>query len=261
MKRVKIAAISYLNSVPFVYGIKHADYNLCVDLLLRKPQECLTLFESKECDIAIVSLASTIGKSDVNIVTDYSISSSGDVRTVKLLSNSHISEITDIYLDSESYTSAILIRILAEQYWNINPNWHDIKYDNCEFSPKKGNGFLMIGDKVFDWENKFEFNVDLAGEWLKFTTLPFVFAVWVARNDIDRSTIIELNKALEFGTNHIDDAINWANYNIDKDSAKDYLTNNIEFLLNEKKRLSIEMFRTKAMQLKNMEFSSPMPIV
>lgn len=256
MKRVKIVAISYINTTPFVYGIKHAEYNLCVDLLLNTPSECVSKIENHECDVAIVPVASLLWLNDVEVITNYSISATGNVRTVELLSNTPISEITDIYLDSESRTSALLVRILAAEYWNINPTWHDIKYKESEISPKQGEGYLMIGDKVFNWENKFKYNHDLAAAWQAHTSLPFVFAVWVARKGIDKDIIDELNKALCYGIKNISKAVDELVISDKKDTAKDYLTNNIEFSLNADKHKAIELYISKAKLLKNKEFSS-----
>lgn len=256
MKRVKIVAISYINTTPFVYGIKHAGYNLCVDLLLNTPSECVSKIENHECDIAIVPVASLLWLNDIEIITDYSISATGNVRTVELLSNSPISEITDIYLDSESRTSALLVRILAEEYWKINPKWHNIRYKETEISPKNGEGYLMIGDKVFDWEDKFNYNHDLATAWQAYTSLPFVFAVWVARKGIDREIIDEFNKALSYGTSNISQAVDELVIPAKRAIAKDYFANNIEFSLNADKRKAIELFTSKAALLKSKEFSS-----
>ena len=258
MNNVKIAAISYINSTPFVYGLNHTDFNLSVDILLNTPSDCVTSIENGNCDIAIVPLASLLWLKNVKMVSDFGISSNGNVRTVELLSNSPISEITDIYLDSESRTSALLVRILADEFWNISPNWHQISYKKDEIIMKEGVGYLMIGDKVFDWENKFTYNYDLAKAWKEHTSLPFVFAVWVAREDIDDDSISELNRALKCGVEHIDETVDTLVSSIDKSAAKKYLTENIEFCLNDEKREAIDLFLSKAHLLRSKESPSPM---
>lgn len=256
MKMAKICAISYINSTPFVYGIQHAGENLCVDLLLHTPSQCVAMMENGECDIAIVPVASLLWLNNVEIVSDFSISATGKVRTVELLSNTPLKEITDIYLDADSRTSSLLVRLLCEQLWNINPNFHHIKYSDFTIAPRHGDGFLMIGDKVFEAEGKFKYNHDLASAWGELTSLPFVFAVWIARKGVDKEIIAQLNAALEYGTSHIEDAVKDCVTTIDKNLAIDYLTNYIEFSLNDNKRKAIELFLSKAAMLKSKEFSS-----
>ena len=257
MNSVKIAAISYINSTPFVYGLNHTDFNLSVDILLNTPSDCVKSIKNGDSDIAIVPVASMLWLENIKMVSDFAISSDGNVRTVELLSNSPISEITDIYLDAESRTSALLVRILADEFWHISPNWHQISYNEDKVIMKEGAAYLMIGDKVFDWEDKFKYNYDLAKAWKDYTSLPFVFAVWIARKDIDDNSINELNRALKFGIEHIDDTVDSLVSSIDKSLAKEYLTENIEFCLNDKKLKSIDLFLSKASLLKNKESSFP----
>lgn len=257
MKRVKICAISYINTTPFVYGIRHAGNNLCVDLLLHTPSQCVSKMENGECDIAIVPVASLLWLNNIEIISDFSISATGRVRTVELLSDTSLNDITDIYLDDDSRTSSLLVRILCEQYWEITPKFHHIKYGENALSPRHGDGYLMIGDKVFESEHQFKYNHDLAAAWQKLTSLPFVFAVWIARKGVDKDVVEELNKSLLFGTQHIKEATEELVTTIDNDLATDYLTNYIEFSLNDDKRKAIELFLSKAAMLKSKEFSSP----
>lgn len=257
MKRVKVCAISYINTIPFVYGIKHADENLCAELLLHTPSECVRAIEDKKCDIAIVPVASLLWLNDVDVVSNYSISATSKVRTVELLSNTPLNEITDIYLDEDSRTSALLVRILCAELWHIKPTFHSKKYDNTALNPKSGEAYLMIGDKVFGVEQSFKYNHDLATAWEQLTGLPFVFALWVARKGTDIKYLEEFNKSLSYGVGHITEAIDELSSGVGKNTIRDYLSNYIEYSLTEKKRKAVELFLAKAALLRSKEFSSP----
>lgn len=257
MRRVKICAISYINTTPFVYGLKHVGENLCVDLLLHTPSQCVSVIENGECDIAIVPVASLLWLNNVEIISDFSISATAKVRTVELLSDTPLKEITDIYLDADSRTSSLLVRILCEQLWNITPTFHHVKYEDFEIVSTYGAGYLMIGDKVFKAEGKFKYNFDLAAAWFELTSLPFVFAVWVSRKGLPEEIVAEFNKALQYGTDHIEAAVDELVTMIDSELAVDYLKNYIEFSLNNDKRKALELFLSKGALLKSKEFSSP----
>ena len=51
-----ITAVSHLNTIPFVYGLKHAD-NLRADLLLAPPAECAKNYIEGKADIALLPAA------------------------------------------------------------------------------------------------------------------------------------------------------------------------------------------------------------
>lgn len=243
MERVRVATISYINSIPFVYGLTHADNALRADLLLHTPSRCVKAFIDNECDIAIVPVGAldTLGK--YKIVSSYCISSSYDVHTVALMSNSPIEEITKIYIDGDSRTSAKLIKILARDYWNITPEYEQIDARNINPDDyPRGTGFMLIGDKVFEAEKHFTYFYDLVSAWNKMTNLPFVFAVWVAKEGVPEAVINALNNSLEYGLKSIDQAIAEHVKGITHNAAKEYLTKNIEYTLTQDKRRAIELF-------------------
>ncbi len=52
----RIAAVSYLNTIPFIYGIEHAN-NLRAELLLTPPALCAENFAAGKADIALLPAA------------------------------------------------------------------------------------------------------------------------------------------------------------------------------------------------------------
>ena len=80
----KITAVSYLNTIPFVYGLKHAD-NLRADITLAPPAECARNYMEGKADIALLPAAVVPELADANIITDYCIGAVGPVRTVTVI--------------------------------------------------------------------------------------------------------------------------------------------------------------------------------
>lgn len=178
--KTSIAAVSYLNTVPFIYGIRHAD-KLRAELLLAPPSACARNFIDRKADIALVPAGALPLMDDAEIVTNYCIGAEKSVRTVTVMSNVPIGEATVIHLDSHSMTSALLVRILAAELWHIRPEWRELTDYSAAEHPAEREAFLFIGDKVFGYEGKFRYTYDLADCWRELTGKPFVFAVWVAR--------------------------------------------------------------------------------
>ena len=86
----RIAAVSYLNTIPFIYGIEH-EGNLRAELLLSPPSPlCKKNFAEHKADIALVPAAAVPSLADAQVVTEYCIGAAGPVRTVVLLSNEPI---------------------------------------------------------------------------------------------------------------------------------------------------------------------------
>ena len=79
----RIAAVSYLNTIPFIYGIQH-EGNLRAELLLAPPAGCYQNYIDGKADIALMPSAMVPTLKSTNIITDYCIGSSGKVRTVEL---------------------------------------------------------------------------------------------------------------------------------------------------------------------------------
>lgn len=240
IKIPQITAVSYLNTIPFIYGLRH-HANIGAELLLAPPATCYQNFIEGKADIALLPSAMVPTLPDAEIITDYCIGAAGDVRTVVVVSNSPIAQVKRIYLDAHSKTSVQLCGYLAAHLWHIEPEWvamqeYDILDKSCE-----GDAFLLIGDKVFDHEGKFTYCYDLASEWHKATQMPFAFAMWVARKGLSYEIHDTLQEAFTFGIEHIYEAILESDY-ADREYAYEYLTKNIDFLFDIQKHNALKKF-------------------
>ena len=236
----KIAAISYLNTIPFIYGIRH-EGNFRADLSLSTPADCVKSFIEGEADIALLSSAVVPSLKGAEIITDYCIGASGAVRTVVVVCNTPIAKVRRIWLDSHSRTSVQLVGWLAANRWKIAPEWLLLDDYSLLDRPQEGDAFLLIGDKVFANEGRFAYSYDLAEEWKAQTHMPFAFAVWVGRKGLPYEIHDALQHALTFGIEHTYEAIAESPY-ADRPYAYDYLTRNIDYVFNADKHRALEKF-------------------
>ena len=238
-----ITAVSYLNTIPFVYGLQHAD-NFGADLLLAPPAECAKNYIEGRADIALLPAAVVPQLTQTNIITDYCIGAAGAVRTVTVMSRVPIGQVKRIWLDAHSRTSVQLCGYLAKNKWRISPEWlHMSDYSVVDNAPLE-DAFLLIGDKVFDYEGRLPYVYDLAVEWREVTKLPFAFAVWVARKGVSYEVVDALQRSLTFGVEHIWEAVAESRYmGVDGGiTAYDYLTRNIDFILDDEKHKALKKF-------------------
>ncbi len=245
----KIAAVSYLNTIPFIYGIEH-EGNFRAELQLHTPADCAKAFEIGDVDIALLPVASIPDLSMAEIVGEYCIGASGEVRTVVIMSDDPIDKVKRIFLDPHSRTSVQLAGYLAKNHWNIRPEWYSLDDYSQLSRGEDGDAFLLIGDKVFEYEDEFDYTYDLAAEWMKCTSLPFAFAVWVARKGTPYEVIDALEQALEYGVEHLYDAI--LEYRNDGSTveAYQYLSENIDFLYDNQKRKALKKFWDAGIKIK-----------
>lgn len=247
MTPVNIAAISYLNTLPFLFGLKQSEVAKHIRLSLAPPARCAELIETGAVDIALTPVAAIPQLKNSAIITDYCIGAIAPVRTVVLLSDAPLDAIRTIYLDRHSRTSAMLVRVLAGQFWHIKPAFKPLTPSS--FPIKHDEGCVMIGDKVFSHERQFLYRYDLAKAWIRFTGKPFVFAAWVAAKSPHPAFLRLFNDALEYGTAHIADAVAAEAPAFDATLAVDYLTRNIHYRFDEDKRLGMALFLTLCARL------------
>jgi len=239
---VRISAVSYLNTFPFVFGIQNSGELEKYSLELDIPSECARKLLSGSVDLALVPVGAIPKFKDPEIISDFCIGAEREVKTVILASRVPLYKIQTIALDYDSDTSVRLIRILAKQFWKITPAFTHLQKGQAEH-PRGIESLVAIGDKTFRLVNEYPYVYDLAAEWVKFTSLPFVFAVWLATHPLPEEFTSRFNRALEHGIRNIGLIPGYFSRQIPEGvNALEYYRNNISFHLDEKKQTGMKLF-------------------
>ncbi len=244
MKKIRISAVSYLNTFPFLYGLyQDAELMKIIDLSTDYPSICANKLLNDKVDIGLVPIAILPEMKFYKIITNYCIAAENDVKSVILASDVELSEIKNIYLDFQSRTSVMLTKILAKFYWNKNFNWLRADENYIEKINDDTAG-IIIGDRALNVLNNYKFIYDLSSEWKKFTGLPFVFATWTANKYIPNDIIDALNEAFRKGIENIDKVVSFFDEKIQKINynAFEYYNNNISYVLDDKKFIAINKY-------------------
>ncbi len=242
MSKIRISIVSYLNSKPFIAGLENAALKEKIDLALDIPSVIAKKLIAGDVDLGLIPVAVIPLLKEAHIVSDYCIGASGKVASVMLYSQVPLNEITSVLLDYQSRTSVSLVRVLAQNFWKIRPEWilADEKYEEQIAGTTAA---VIIGDRTFGLVNKYKFSYDLAEEWQKFTGLPFVFACWVANKELPADFIKEFNTALKTGldmrTGLARDLQKSHKYAVD---IATYLLQNIDYDYDLAKRKGLELF-------------------
>lgn len=241
MKAIRITAISYYNTLPFIYGLTHSGLLSGYELNLEVPSVSARKIISNEAEIGLIPVGALPGIKNFHIVSNLCIGADKDVKSVLLLSNADLKSLKTIYLDTDSLTSVNLVRILANIYWKINLQWKSLSELKGKLSQDEG--MVLIGDKTFGLASQYPFCFDLAGEWIKYTGLPFVFAVWISRQQLQVDFEKAFQSALAWGVEHREESIIMAvNPHITDQELISYLKNDISYNLDEQKKKGMELF-------------------
>lgn len=233
--------VSYANSIPFAYGLMNSEVFSDINMSLDNPAVCADKVINGTADIGLIPVFEMQRIKDYLIVSDLCIGANDYVKTVILASNSPVEELSEIYLDYQSRTSVVLVKVLAHKHWKIEPTWICASegFETTTIAGKTG--AVIIGDRTFAVQSAYTY--DLAHEWKQLTGLPFVFASWVSNKPIDEDFKKRFNKALEFGILHIEAAVaHFRNSLTQQVDIVDYLKNNISYALDDTKRQAMELF-------------------
>jgi len=238
--KIRVSAISYLNTAPFVYGLENHPVSGLIHMDYVPPAVTASKLISGDADLGLVPVAAIPYIQNPYIVSDFCIGAEGKVASVLLCSGKKLGDIKKIYLDSESRTSVLLTRILCKNYWKITPEFEDFNFSKSEIKPD--GAYILIGDKALLNSHLFENVYDLAEEWILYKKLPFVFACWTANKELPADFIRSFNEALSFGIKNVEKSVDRFLPQFEKGYALDYLKNNISYNLTADKRKGLSEF-------------------
>jgi chorismate dehydratase len=253
MGKIRISAVRYANTYPFIYGLRESGFDKKVILEIDHPADCAKKLIAGKVDIGLIPVGAIPQLKKHHIISNYCIGANGKVRTVMLFSNCPFKDLKRINLDYRSRSSVNLAKVLAQFKWKKEFEWINTtgKFDFLNL--RNNEGTVLIGDQCFESENKFKFKIDLAEEWKDFTNLPFVFACWVSNMQLGKEFLESFNDALTFGVNNIDKASAFFSKTrlISENELKTYLKTNIDFILDDKKRKGMNLFLSLLNDIKN----------
>lgn len=239
-RKIRIGAVSYLNTKPLLYGLEHGQLSDQVELVLDYPANLVRLLNSNQIDIGLIPVGALPSLGDYHIISDYCIGTEGEVASVAVFSEVPMEEIDTVLLDYQSRTSVMLCKILFEKHWKKKVQFIDAK-DESYIDNIRGNvAGLVIGDRALKIRDAFKYIFDLGLGWKEMTGLPFVFAVWVRKKEISGEFIPLFNEANGMGLSKINliiDHNNESSYPMDM-----YFRKNISYRLTEDMRQSMSLY-------------------
>lgn len=238
-QKIRVGAVSYLNTKPLLYGIERSPVRSQIDLVIDYPASIASMLLNDEIDMGLVPVAIIPSMGEYYINGHYCIGSNGDVASVCLFSERPIDRIERVLLDYQSRTSVQLARVLLKDYWKIEPEFVDAGKDFRDHI-KGATAGVVIGDRALEQRRISPYVYDLAGAWKAFTGLPFVFAAWISNKRLDPAFIKAFDAANALGLEHIDAVVAENPYPLF--NLYDYFTKHLNYRLDEPKKRGLKRF-------------------
>lgn len=252
---MKAAVTSFLNTYPLIWYLEQNKSQYAkgvVELIKAPPSECALLLMNNDVDYGVVPVAPYAFNQDFSMILSPCVASRSKVRTVKLYSSKDIRDITEVMVDEDSKTSAVLLQILLKyKYKNHKAKYMKYNFKNCSIHADEAS-YMLIGDKNFQMNEEFAYEYDLAYEWVEWVQLPFIFATWMIKESSRQpKTVSMLKKAYRMAKINFDQMCKDACslWNLPMELVKIYFTENLSYEIGLEGIKSIKLFFEMAAEL------------
>lgn len=152
---------------PFPYRFETAEPSVCADRLA-----------AGTASAGLVPVAALAEMPGVLALPGLGVAARHEVRSVLLVSRVPLEQVRVLAAHTASRTSVILARLLLAERWGAHPRLVPAR-PPLETMLAAADAAVIIGDPALAIHGRTgRLEVDLAGAWVEWTGLPFVFAVW-----------------------------------------------------------------------------------
>lgn len=232
LSRLRVCAVSFLNTCPLVWGLERGPQKDLFDLSFEIPSVCADRLAAGTADIGLLPVIET-RRQALDYLPGLGIACNGPVRSILLVSHVPAPEIRSLAVDCSSRTSVALAEIILRERFGATPVMHP-HGPQLRAMLDIADAALLIGDSALRFHpDELPYHVyDLGQEWNWLTGLPMVFAVWSARPGVlDPSVAGVLRGSADFGREHMEEIIAEESQRrgFDEELVRRYLTHYIHY--------------------------------
>ena len=229
----RVGSVPYLNAAPLTRGLED-------QILFLPPSELAVKLREGELDAALLSITEALFNGCYDILDGIAIASLGEVKSVFLAHRQPLEEIREIACDTASLASFNLLKVLLAEK-GLHPEFKPLS--NYESAHEIDN-ILLIGDPALNFSlAPHDHEIwDLGTAWMELTNLPFVYAVWTLRREVQNAPLRRaLRDARNFGMDTLETIIT-SRTEYTHDFRKDYLEWHIHYHLGTDERRGLAKF-------------------
>src|SRR5579859_7662384 len=249
MRKLRISAISYLNTAPLMWDFEHGTHPFAqiakgwgtqFEISYTLPSGCAQALAEGTADIGIIPAAAYAAIPGLQILPDVAIASRRAVASILLVSQLPVELVRTVALDTSSLTSVALTKVLFAKWLGGRREFVPME-PNVEAMLERCDAGLLIGDPALKVDRARYHTLDLAEEWIRYTGKPFVFAFWAVREEAlreadagwDLARIFRESRDHGLQKENLDQiAREWApRVGLSENGVREYLTQSIHYQL------------------------------
>ncbi len=256
VNRLRVAAIRFLNPAPLMWDFDHAPRRALLaerySVQSMMPSQCAAALTAGDADLGLVPITAFAESPGLRMVPECAIASKGPIRSLLLVfaASTGLEGIRSIAADTSSRATLAYVQIMARQFWQLSARFLQHPPD-LDAMLRAADAALLIGDPALlalEAQEAREHRtgerlvyLDLGAEWRRLTGLPWISAVWGAREvsmptEHDRATLLsDLVDSRDAGLAHVEELVEeWAaRIAVPAATIRTYLTRNIHYVLDE----------------------------
>jgi chorismate dehydratase len=273
MAKLRISIVEFLNTAPLVWGFTDGPLMGRYDLSFAVPSQCAEDLRAGRADVGIIPAIEYQRMENVVALPGMAVAAKQEVRSILVISKVPVEMARTFALDTNSRSSAGLVRLLCQRHWNIAPEFIDMAPDPNEMLAR-ADAALIIGDPALRLRLKLDaleakvpggtdcccgggedehpvagvesfFIYDVAQQWREMTGLPCVLAIWVARRGaVTPEIVADFQASREYGLARIGEIAEGAALKLDLQprDLERYLSENIDFSLDEENLAGLRLY-------------------
>jgi chorismate dehydratase len=248
LPKLRVGIVNFLNSKPLAWGFLKGHHADLFAPSYHPPALVARMLGQGNLDVGLIPSIEVQRIPRLRVLPDVRVAARHEVRSVLLLSRCPPEEIRRVALDQNSRTSVALLRILLRERWKVDPEYLHERPDP-ERMLSEADAALVIGDPALKVDRDRYLVHDLAGEWHALTGLPFVFAVWAVRPEVELPDLsFYFKSSLRYGLSSLDTLVreSAAELGLESSEVREYLTENLSFFLRHDEIEGLEEFYRRA---------------
>ena len=248
MPKLRVGIVNFLNSKPLAWGFLKGHHADLFAPTYHPPAMVARMLGQGNLDVGLIPSIEVQRIPRLRVLPDICVAAQHEVRSVLLISRCPPEEIRRVALDQNSRTSVALLRILLRERWKVDPEYIHERPDP-ERMLAEADAALVIGDPALKLDRERYLIHDLAGEWHALTGLPFVFAVWAVRPEVELPDLsFYFKSSLRYGLSSLDTLVreSAAELGLESSEVREYLTENLSFFLRRDEIEGLEEFYRRA---------------
>ncbi len=242
---VELVGVQFLNARPLLAGLEAGlEAPFPYRFSSAEPAVCADRLGAGRVAAGLVPVAALAGADGVTALPGLGVAARREVTSVLLVSRVEPAAVRTLAAHTASRTSVALARLLLRERWGADPRIVPAR-PPLEDMLSGADAAVIIGDPALAVHGRTGLlEVDLAGAWVEWTGLPFVFAVWGLSGGAPTELPGLLTASLEYAERRWDRLVPvWAaEHGVAEDETRRYLGETLTYRLTDKERTGMEEF-------------------